>query len=62
LSSFHIKNELPSPPTFNCNLLSVGGTCTIEQFDALVANNATIVDFSVIRPVGVTPGSLNQIA
>lgn len=57
-SSFHIKNKLPPPPPFNCNLLSVGGTCTIEQYLALQNNTAVIVDYTVVKPVGVTPGKL----
>jgi hypothetical protein len=60
-SSFGIKNVLPEPPPFDCNLYNVLGTCTIEQYDALKNGTAKIVDYSVVKPAGGTPGGLLTI-
>ena len=60
-SSFGIKNVLPEPPPFNCNLYNVLGTCTIEQYDALQNGTAKIVDYNVVKPAGGTPGGLLTI-
>ena len=58
-SSFGIKNVLPvPPPPWACNLVDVVGTCTLEQYEALVNGTAEVVNFNVVKPAGGAAGSL----
>ncbi|KAM3564553.1 hypothetical protein ARSEF4850_001799 [Beauveria asiatica] len=57
-SSFSIKNKLPEPPAFECNLWNVPSSCTREQYEALVAGTAEVKDYMVIEPTGGSPGSI----
>lgn len=57
-SSFGVKDKLPPPPPFNCNLYNVIGSCTIQQYEALQNGTAKVVDFNIVRPARGSPGSL----
>lgn len=57
-SSFGIKNVLPAPPAFECNLFAVSTSCTAEQYEALANGTAEIVDFDVVKPSGGSPGAI----
>lgn len=59
--SFVIKNSLPPPPAFRCNIWAVAGTCTIEQYKALANGSAKVVDYIVVEPAGGSPGALPMI-
>lgn len=61
LSSFHIKNELPSSQPFDCNIYAVSSSCTIEQYEALMNGIAKVKDFEVVWPRGVTPGAVGGV-
>ncbi|KAK5688402.1 hypothetical protein LTS10_000380 [Elasticomyces elasticus] len=51
-SSFAIKDVLPAPPNPICHMYDVSGTCTTDQYEALVDGSAVIKDFVVISPSG----------
>ena len=51
-SSLHIKNKLPPVPPPACYLYNVLGSCTLDQYEALVNGTAEIVDFSIVKPAG----------
>lgn len=61
LSSFGIKNKLPAPPAFACNLWNVPSSCTREQYEALVAGTAEVENYAVVRPAGGSPGPIIQV-
>ncbi|TQV97615.1 hypothetical protein V2A60_006642 [Cordyceps javanica] len=60
-SSFGIKNKLPEPPAFECNLWNVPTSCTREQYAALVAGTAEVENYMVVKPAGGSPGQIANV-
>lgn len=58
LDSFSIRHKLPPPPPVVCNLYAVFGSCTLQQYEALVKRIAKIVDWIVVKPAGGAPGGV----
>lgn len=57
-SSFHIKNELPELPDWECNLFTASTSCTAEQYLALSKGTAEIEDYIAVDPADGSEGSL----
>ena len=48
--TFSVKDELPESMAPVCYLYSVQGTCTMDQYKALLKGDAKIVDYLVVEP------------
>ncbi|CAK1357404.1 Carboxypeptidase S1 B [Cercospora beticola] len=60
--SWHIRETLPEPPAFECNIYAVPESCTAEQYLALQDGSAVVEYGIVIRPKAVMAESRNDLS